>query len=348
MLHRSLAVLAFLLLLGACTSEPSATPKTWSVVIENLPGALLSVWGTSAKDVWTVGGSDTKHPENGPMVLHWDGKTWTALKTGVKGDLAWVTPGATSDELWMVGRNGLILKYLRSTGKFEQFPSGTTQWLWGVAVTGPSDGWAVGGAPGCASAKGGTLLHWDGKAWGPAPGIDASLLDSTSCWFKVWARNKDDVWVVGAGGKALHFDGATWKAVDTAQQKKQSLFTVSGNANLTVAVGGAGMDGSIIEDSGNGFVEKSKKVALNGVFVEASGHAVAVGGSGMAVVWQRKGGVWSEFPGVPELMNNEDFHGVWVDAGGGVWAVGGNLMADPQQAGVVVHHGASHPASYAQ
>lgn len=341
----ALLVATLLALPAACTTETETTPKTWSVVIEELPGALLSVWGSSAKDVWTVGGGDPKHPENGPQVLHWDGKAWKLLKTGVPGNLAWVTPGASADELWMVGRDGLILRHQRSTGMFEQLPSGTTNWLWGAVMTGPSDGWAVGGVPGCGSDKGGTILHWDGKAWGAAPGLDPSLQDATGCWFKAWARGKDDVWIVGAGGHMLHWDGKVWAAADSGQKSAKSLFTVSGNASLVVAVGGAGT-GTIVENSGSGFVEKvlPDLEQLNGVFVQASGDAIAVGSAGMGTVWQRKAGVWTRTSGSPEV--SQDFHGAWIDPDGGLWAVGGNLMNTVQTGGIVVHHGAGHPASF--
>ena len=345
MLRRTIVPSVLLALVCACSPEPAATPKTWSVVMENLPGALLSVWGTSSKDVWTVGGGDPKHPETGPQVLHWDGKAWTMLKTGVPGNLAWVTHGATDDELWMVGFDGLILRYLRSTNKFVQLPSNTKQWLWGVAVPDATDGWAVGGAPGCVGDTGGVVLHWDGTAWGATPGLDTTLQNSTACWFKVFARAKNDVWIVGTGGHILHYDGTTWKAMDSGQSSKATLLTVSGNANLVIAVGGMG-EGSIVENSGNGFVEKipTGLQQLNGVFVEANGDAVAVGGAGMGTVWQRKGGTWTQMSGTPEI--SQDFHGTWVDPDGGIWAVGGNLMTVPQTGGILAHFGASQPASF--
>ena len=52
-----------------------------------LPGALTSVWGTAADDVWAVG-SDPGDG-SGPMVLNFDGQRWFQLETGHSGDLWW-------------------------------------------------------------------------------------------------------------------------------------------------------------------------------------------------------------------------------------------------------------------
>src|SRR4051812_16763384 len=69
---------------SACPPPPEQ-PK-WSMVATKLPSALLSVWGTSEHDVWTVG-SDSG---DGPLVMHFDGSAWTRLNTGVSGNLWWV------------------------------------------------------------------------------------------------------------------------------------------------------------------------------------------------------------------------------------------------------------------
>ena len=37
-------------------ADSAPLPAAWTPVLEHLDGALLSVWGTSENDVWTVGG----------------------------------------------------------------------------------------------------------------------------------------------------------------------------------------------------------------------------------------------------------------------------------------------------
>src|SRR5207249_4623374 len=70
--------------------------------------------------------------------------------------------------------------------------------LYGVAVAGPDDVWAVG------SYSGGTLIeHWTGNAWSrvASPNI-GSLSD-------VVAVALNDVWAAGTGG-ILHWDSVSW------------------------------------------------------------------------------------------------------------------------------------------
>ena len=60
---------------------PQGQPEaTWQLVHRDLPGALLSVWGTNASDVWAVGGD--ARDGAGPLVIHFDGDTWTRVATG--------------------------------------------------------------------------------------------------------------------------------------------------------------------------------------------------------------------------------------------------------------------------
>ena len=60
---------------------------SWSTVFTGLPGALLSVSGSSDTDVWAVG-SDSNDGK-GPLVLQFDGASWKRYLTGITGDLWW-------------------------------------------------------------------------------------------------------------------------------------------------------------------------------------------------------------------------------------------------------------------
>jgi hypothetical protein len=73
-------------LLFACETTPSPA-ESWHTVFTGLPGALLSVTGTSDSDVWAVG-SDANDGQ-GPLVLHFDGSAWKRYVTGISGDLWW-------------------------------------------------------------------------------------------------------------------------------------------------------------------------------------------------------------------------------------------------------------------
>ena len=66
--------------------------------------------------------------------------------------------GAASDDVWVVGAAGEIVRYDGST--WTRVPSGTPEHLEGVWGAAPDDVWAVG--------RSGTIRHWDGRSWGRA------------------------------------------------------------------------------------------------------------------------------------------------------------------------------------
>ena len=146
------AAFGILLALSACPPEPPPPPK-WAIVAEKLPNALLSVWGTSASDVWTVG-SDTGDGK-GPLVLHFDGTSWERKETGSTGDLWWVF-GFADGPVYVGGEGGKILRY--TNGTFTRLTTPGTAVVSGIWGATPDDVWAVGAESGGARAgKGGPL-----------------------------------------------------------------------------------------------------------------------------------------------------------------------------------------------
>src|SRR5688572_27135041 len=91
---------AALLALAACGSE-----ERWQTVQRDLPGALLSVWGTSASDIWAAG-ADSRDGK-GPTVQRFDGSEWKRVDTGqTSGDLWWVH-GFAGGPVYFGGSGGL-------------------------------------------------------------------------------------------------------------------------------------------------------------------------------------------------------------------------------------------------
>ena len=129
-------------LLSACGDDDSG--GTWQIVHDDLEGALLSVWGSSATDIWAVGGDPTE--ASTPMVIHFDGTTWERLDPGTQGDLWWVF-GFAGGPVYMGGAGGRILRYQDGVFTLMTTPdTGLTVFgIWGAS---PSDVWAVGGMEG--------------------------------------------------------------------------------------------------------------------------------------------------------------------------------------------------------
>jgi hypothetical protein len=176
---------------------------TWSVQPSGTGLNLLSVWASSASDVW-VG---AEAPEAGTLppqtLLHFDGTAWslvTAPGTPVTDiNAVW---GSSSTDVWFVGStvathwDGAAFKQFNLTGT-----------LLAVSGTGPNDVWLAG--------ENFQLRHFDGSALStflPSPGAASQAL------FTVLPLGATDVWVTDGtlGKETMHFGAnKTWTAFGT-------------------------------------------------------------------------------------------------------------------------------------
>ncbi|HEY0194422.1 MAG TPA: hypothetical protein VGC42_25090 [Kofleriaceae bacterium] len=315
--------MALLLVVTACaSSDPGAD---WQLVDSNEPASLLSVWGTSASDVWVSGGRS--QATGAPTVLHRTGDTWSRVDSGARGvDLWWVF-GFDGGDVLFSGSGGTILRY--HAGAFAPMTtprSGIVFGMWGASA---NDVWAVG--------KGddghGIVWHYDGTQWAdaapPAGGVPDLVL-------KVHGQRSDDVWISCGGGVTLHWDGAALSRVPSTVTS--SLFSIVTTADDVVAVGGATGQGDILENAGAGWVAQPTLVPVAWRGVAAGGDRVyAVGEAG--VVAQRAAGAWTV---LKQAVTQLPFHAAWVDPEGGLWAVGGMFDTLPlTTSGFLTYYGGS-------
>lgn len=297
----------------------------WKPIAEGLDAALLSVSGTSADDVWTVGAD----AGDGPLVLRWDGEAWERVHTGTAGDLWWIWLSA--EEAWMVGDGGRVLHLDRASGAILEEVLDPDATLFGVWSDGAGGVRTVGGDLNV-GAGGARAFRLESDGWTPDPLPEAAAAQTAV--FKVWGRGPSDLWAVGAGGAVLRDLGAGW--VEVPNPVQTSLLTVHGDDSSTWAVGGYG-NGVALRLVESGAVNDSPAMApaFNGVFATGGGDVLAVGRSGG--VWRRTGGQWETNPKPAPTLG--DLHAVWVDPEGGEWAVGGSLASRPLDEGVLVHRG---------
>ena len=317
-----LAAAAVLVLLGACngSGNESSANSDWRVVMSGLPAALTSIWGTSAQDIWAVGGDPD---DSGSTVMRFDGSEWANLTTETSGDLWWVF-GFKGGPVFMSGESGLILQY--KDGSFEHMQTPGTATVYGIWGTSPNDMWAVGGNV----SSGAFAWRYDGNTWIEAEGFPPVLARSASL-FKVWGRASDDVWMVGTQGIILHYDGN--RITQVASGTERNLFTVNGDGTRIAAVGGFGT-GVIVENEGNRWQDVTPAGTPHVIGVWLNGDAsYAVGIEG--VVLRRISGGWTRVD--TGLNIREAFHSVWVDPSGGIWAVGGQVLAPPLIHGVMIY-----------
>jgi len=318
------------IVLPACGNNQAPDADDWYVVHQDLPGALLSVWGTSARDVWTVGGD--ARDGSGPLVLHFDGDAWTRIPTSeTAGNLWWVF-GFAGGPIYAGGDGGMILRH--DNGVFVRMETPGNDTVFGIWGASPDDLWAVGGA---SESTNGFAWRSSGAAWVPEPSVPSSVQQGASIW-KVFGLSATDAWFVGSNGVALHWDGAMLSTGETGIGS--SLFTVHGGGERYVAVGGVA-SGVIVEYDGTAWTQATPEpepMGLTGVHVRPDGRDGVVVGQ-FARVYLRVDGRWQiEDHG---LLINDDLHGAWIDDEGGVWAVGGKTFTYPLTDGVMIYRGSN-------
>jgi hypothetical protein len=216
----------------------------WSQVSTPNPGPpggenLFAVSGVASNDVWAVGYYNDSNGVTSPLILHWDGTSWTQSTVPVQAGHVYELFGVTaisSTDVWAVGiANAGAPTAVSSTDRLVTlaFHWDGTSWsrvqtpdpdngnlLTGVTAISSTNVWAVGYhyAPPTYIAQPLTA-HWNGKRWSlvPSPAVtgNTSLLGVSGVSGK-------DVWAVGevSGPSttvtlAMHWDGTGWTVVPT-------------------------------------------------------------------------------------------------------------------------------------
>jgi hypothetical protein len=331
---RALVLAAAAALFAGC---PRECEPAWRPVFDDAPGALLAGWGASEDDVFLVGGG-LGAAGSGALALHWDGAAWRALDTAGRGDTLWWVWGAGPNDVWMVGENGLVLRW--DGAALTQVPSGTLATLYGVWGPAPDDVWIVGG-----TVNGGpydVVLHWDGQTLTP----DTTIPATGVAFFKVWGSSANDMWITGERGTVWRRMRGAWENQSRLLPgggTTTSLFTVHGCSPTEIyAVGGK----ALYRYDGTGWTYANAPAQtgfVNGVACGAD-EVLMVGLGGLKLRLDKAKGTW-----VDEQLRApfSDFHGAWIGPGGSAWAIGGNFL-DPAgtttRVGVVGYHGCDPPA----
>jgi Bacterial Ig-like domain (group 3) len=186
--------------------------RAWSLVKSPSPGSavgenfLRGVSAVSGSDVWAAGSYafDLNNPnpnEPDTLILHWNGKAWTQVKTpnpsstfnelngvsALSGSDAW----AVGDYLDRIGQtktlilrwNGTAWTQVKSPNPSCPDAPGWDNLLNGVSALSGSDAWAAGDYLDCSGAVAGNatlVAHWNGTAWANASVIRTSTSVSSS------------------------------------------------------------------------------------------------------------------------------------------------------------------------
>lgn len=225
-------------------SNPIQTPLVehwdghqWRIVATPQPpegGQITSLVAVAPDDAWAVGNQLTGGPENtgsGPLLEHWDGRTWTVVPGGaINGNLS-ALAALSPDDIWAVGFTGDNVdpgvighwdgREWRSIA--HPAPRGGVQFN-SISAVAPDDIWAAGRVT---QGVGEVFEHWDGTRWtivpSPPPGGIGPLAPHRLL-YAISAISANDVWAAGVEDPAIpfpngalplfeHWDGHTWSVV---------------------------------------------------------------------------------------------------------------------------------------
>lgn len=213
--------------------------RQWAFAeLPKLNGAAVESFDAISPDnIWAVGVFTDTIGGDAPLILHWDGKRWshsygTPQDRGILYSVAVV-----GKDVWAVGgtdsafNSPAIILHL-TAGHWHAVPSPATTSLTGPAMTGSSTGWAAG--PTAGQAKG-ALLHWNGKAWVPAP----AALPAGGYLSALSAGSGSQVWGVGNidpgfAPFSMYWTGKAWHPAPV-QWPKQSPYV---NLDAVTAIPG--------------------------------------------------------------------------------------------------------------
>ena len=224
-------------------------------------GRFVGVWGSSATDVYAVGGAGT--------LLHYDGTAWTTLTSGTTAPLRAVW-GASPADVFAAGNGGVVLHF--DGTNWNPLGSGTTTTLMAL--------WGTSGSEVYALNSGGALFRYNGSGWsalGANPALSSRLLAGTS---------GSDLYAVGSGGMR-RWDGSTWTAIANGSSGVMYGIWVSGSNHL-YAVGSLGtvlqgLRGATVEVTGAGWTATSQGMQQQLTATAKDAAATAV--SGVAFAW---------------------------------------------------------------
>jgi hypothetical protein len=175
----------------------------------------------------------------GPLLLHYDGTSWSRLPFEPVGQALNAVWGSSSSDVW-------ILSFAHSAFTSSIYHYDGASWskvvgvvfqnlflsVWGSSA---SDVWAV-GPDNIDPIAQSTTAHYNGTSW--TDGANGTPRGLSS----VWGASPFDIWAVGLNGTIVHYNGSAWSRVASGSTPVvQSLNGVWGTSTSNVwAVGDGG------------------------------------------------------------------------------------------------------------
>jgi hypothetical protein len=258
--------------------------------------ALNSIWAWSPLEAWAVGEAGT--------IVHWDGARWTQVRTG--GPPLHIVFGTGPQDVWAGGAEGTLLHW--DGARWRDVPSGTTQVLYALWASGPSDVWVS-----AFQGSQGAVRHWNGLNWSTLPATEGLVTG-------LWGLGPGDVWVVGSRGLFAHWTGRGWQDV-LATRRTGSMRRIRGFGAHSRQLWVVGP--SVWRHEGDRLrvqeYDYSRADSLLSVAGFEGQPLLAVGADG-SLVRYREGEQWEVLSARPDTVRLT-FGDVWASAPTDAWAV---------------------------
>lgn len=296
--------------------------NVWALSPSPYPGGnIVDLWGQRGDDLWAVFWQSREgDPEDVPL-LHYDGKEWTMRRVYGQRDL-WAIHGRSADELWAVGKEGVILRARARDGwQADNLTVGLRIGLHGVYSASQQEGWAVGDT--------GTLLRLSSTR---QPTNEAKMNELNLR--RVRGRSRSDIWAVGGLGAMLHFDGSKWVDVPSNVSHELLDIALTPGSQRNWAVGEMGrvlaLENTQIRESRT----LSQNAKLQAAALSRDGKKLFVAGSGPTLALFDGGDlrnpIWMDVA-APEFELSDV-----VERNGGLLAVGGRKKNDDTTEGILL------------
>jgi len=263
---------------------------------------IYGIWGTSANEVFAVGGNGA--------IFHYDGQSWSRMSTGSTNQYMAVW-GSSTDNVFAVGIGGKILHFDGTT--WTSMNSGTTNALYGIWGSAPDTVYAVGNK--------GTILRFDGSTWTNMNYAGTGNLTA------VHGRSGTDIYAVGPD-LVLHCDGSTWSRLVTGWESSgtgsgATFYSVWASPENLVFVGGKWyfdmfFDGFILRYDGTKWREAIEGIPIpSASWGTDSSNVYVLAQEGQILHYD--GSLWTQ----SQASVGKYCYALWGTAGGDIW-IGGS------------------------
>lgn len=315
------AALALGTSLAACDDDP-AKPAT-----KDASSASDAADGAITPDSSEPGSDATSGPDSEvkPAVLINRSLRWDSDLRG--------TAGTSPDDVWVVGKGGLILRWNGRT--LTPVASPSTADLYAVSALSPTDAVAVGD---------GVLLQWNGGEWldrtpdakpslRAVHGLAGSATLAVGLTGQIWRRGPDgswsadsaptafdlfavrvtgpgQAWALGSQGQALRYAGGSWSvtavpkasgALRTIAAAPSGKLFAAGDDGFLAATQNASWTATLANDPQNR--------TLRALFARTDGDAWALGDAGALLHWTQ--GKWQLEQIAGTYFKTRSFHAAW-------------------------------------